>query len=422
MEKNVKRFINFGFVILIVALLFLSIMHQEHFDAYVFLILFLCESFLTFTISMTWLSALTLFFVMFIDIIVIGTFMMMFENVKLFYNPFSIIIAYALLLLGYYIAKLVKLKKIKKNFKRIVIKNLKLKLIDVLIITFAFSVMLSLMYFIKNRGIMSGNIENGRIEAASGNGIQIYGIQLLIYVIPALYLEFKKKHLGSKAFSILFIVGAISLFVTGFRTPCFRMISLIMAIMIIQGDLKFNKAIIYVGVLMVVILSIGSLRSGSSIDSLYNMFRGHFIIGSINLNHVYRCFPKLTPFQHGYTYLINILMLKPGPDLDFTLWLKETIGLSFAGGGLTPTIIGEFYINFNTIGVYICMFLYGFVLNKIDNWVFKSNSLTIFKVFIMVYSSAVVGGGIANIIVLLIIIVFYCSFIKIFLRNGDYVE
>ena len=38
--------------------------------------------------------------------------------------------------------------------------------------------------------------------------------------------------------------------------------------------------------------------------------------------------------------------MRPGPDLDFTLWLKDKVNIQFSGGGLTPTIIGEAYINF----------------------------------------------------------------------------
>lgn len=52
-------------------------------------------------------------------------------------------------------------------------------------------------------------------------------------------------------------------------------------------------------------------------------------------------------------------MLLPGPDPDFTMWLKEQTGIMFSGGGLTPTILGEFYLNFGFSAIFIGMFILG---------------------------------------------------------------
>ena len=91
-------------------------------------------------------------------------------------------------------------------------------------------------------------------------------------------------------------------------------------------------------------------------------------------------------------------MLKPGPDLDFTMWLKETLGMSFSGGGVTPTVIGEFYLNFGYIGIYGGMFL----LAKVGHWVnlyLVRHSFSFLGVYYLWQFAHCASGGIANITV-----------------------
>lgn len=114
-------------------------------------------------------------------------------------------------------------------------------------------------------------------------------------------------------------------------------------------------------------------------------------------------------YTDGYTYLINLIMLLPGPDPDFTLWLKEQIGISFAGGGVTPTVVGEFYINFGVLGMYIGMFLMG-ILGVYVYRYFRRHSDTFLGVFYLWQFAHCVSGGIANVMVtvLLYTIVYWC--------------
>lgn len=120
--------------------------------------------------------------------------------------------------------------------------------------------------------------------------------------------------------------------------------------------------IIFYGLLCIIgVAALGAIRttmSGGVSSTLTSLFTSLYV-GDININYMYNTFPGKVDFQYGYTYLINFLMLLPGPDLDFTLWLKEQVGITFSGGGLTPTIIGEFYINFGEISIFIGLFLLG---------------------------------------------------------------
>lgn len=135
--------------------------------------------------------------------------------------------------------------------------------------------------------------------------------------------------------------------------------------------------------------------SGGVSSTLTSLFTSLYV-GDININYMYNTFPGKVDFQYGYTYLINFLMLLPGPDLDFTLWLKEQVGITFSGGGLTPTIIGEFYINFGEISIFIGLFLLG-AFSVYLNRYFKRHKESFLAVFYVWQFAHCVSGGIAKV-------------------------
>ena len=146
---------------------------------------------------------------------------------------------------------------------------------------------------------------------------------------------------------------------------------------------------------------------------MLQFFLSGLYVNDINLNYVFSTFPKKVEFQHGYTYLINILMLKPGPDLDFTLWLKEQIGITFNGGGVTPTILGEFYMNFGNLSMYIGMFFLGILGEKLDNY-FNCNNKNFISSFYVWQFAHCASGGIANVMIIVILFTIVYKSITLF--------
>lgn len=268
------------------------------------------------------------------------------------------------------------------------------KTISMLMIGLSF--VLEALYLIKNRSLLfGGSLESGRITAMAGNGIFLYGMWLGTFGLAMLYEIVLRKDFSSKIFWIICIAHMFFIALIGFKS---RLIVLALFLLIIHNRYKkieFKKIIKLgiVGVLLVGILTIArntmsGVESSSFIETLVTSFGN----GSVNMYYVLRQFPNHTPFQYGYTYLINFFMLAPGSQPDFTIWLKDQIGISFSGGGVTPTLLGEAWLNFGFWGIIINFFLVGLLCNKLDKWYYQTKNVYFIVLIVWIVTSSVRGG------------------------------
>lgn len=350
---------------------------------------------LIFVVSPRWLTSMTLFFVLYTINIGCGYFFIRNEGYSFNYQSFPVVVfSLALMLCGYaFRMKLCGLKHTHMKQRRI---RINVSWTQALYTSYFFATTACILYFLKNKRILFSNLNDGRIEAASGNGMLLYIFRLHLMIIPLMYEEYKKKKINPVIFWILFIFACIQLLTTGFRTPLVTMILIIMIVNIYKGRINFRKAIPVVVILIILAIIFGAYRSGTSFNGIYRIARSQLFVGAQNLNYVFNAFPENISFQHGYTYFINLLMLRPGPDLDYTLWLKQVLGIEFSGGGITPTILGEFYMNFGYWGIYIGMFLFGIFVAKIDRWISKGE-ISFWKAYLMFQIASSCSGGIANV-------------------------
>ncbi len=392
--------------------MFIAIFFPDYSGLTFYLMTYVILGYCIFDISFQWLSSLTLFFVFYSMSFAMGEIYAYIEGVYLFYNPYLVVLgALICVILGYVIGKNIgQFKMRKKNKIRF---PFRVRWIDLLFLTYIVSTIACLIYFMKNRALLMNNLEDSRIVAAGGNGILLYPMQLHIMTIPLMYEEMKKKRLSVTVFWILTVFAIIQLMVTGFRTPFVNLTVVLLIIVILNGRLTLKKVFPIVSIFILAIAGYGIIRSGSSINGLYYLLRGRIFVGMQNLNQVFRCFPDKIPFQYGSTYFINLTMLRPGPDVDFTLWLKDALGISFSGGGLTPTVVGEFYLNFGYVGIVIGMFILGIIFARIDKWV-SNGEVGFWKAFILLESASCSGGGIANVYLLPLIFGLYYWLISLF--------
>lgn len=284
---------------------------------------------------------------------------------------------------------------------------------------FLLSMIASAFYLLKNRMyILGGNISVGRVDAMSGNGLILYASQLCIVAVPMMYdLYFQGKQDCRHTISryevvICAVISAMMLIVSGFRAPVMTLVVCLAVLYIQKNNIK-SSSIIKIGVTMIFAVELlGIARnsmSGVKGAGFFTSLGTSIVVNCINLRYVFNTFPAKTPFQHGYTYLLNLIMLLPGPDPDFTLWLKDQIGITFAGGGVTPTIIGEFYINFNMIGIYVGMFLLG-ILGVYVYRYFRKYSCTFLGGYYLWQYAHCASGGISNVMipVMLFTFVYWC--------------
>ena len=249
------------------------------------------------------------------------------------------------------------------------------------------------------------------MDAISGSGAILYISQLTILIVPMMYdLYFygkknKIRTISKEELISLAVLACGTLLFSGFRAPVMSMAICLIVLIIQKNNIK-NTHIIYMGALLVILVEIlgmtRNMMSGVVNKGFIATMQTSLIVNAINLKYVFNTFPSRVPFQRGYTYLINLLMLMPGPDQDFTLWLKDQIGISFAGGGVTPTIMGEFYINFGIVGMYIGMFILGATGVYIYRY-FKKHSNTFLGVFYVWQFAHCASGGIANVMITVIL-------------------
>lgn len=351
------------------------------------------------------LSPITLFYIMYLFFIALGPFAYYLKGLSLSENYYSLII-YSLfsIIIGYCVTKLVNNRKPKiSSALQLNIDNWNTVMILCECIIF-FSLLLKIYYLISNRNLLfSGSINSGRIEASSGNGLINYGGNLWS---PAACILIELALNGKKVKKPIWIFVGLALILglfSGFRSGTVAF-ALTIVLMINKKKKIPTAYTMALGVIILLFLyTYEAIREGrSSIFDVSKTLLYQAYVGVINIGYVLKTFPENHDFLNGFGYLINIIMLRPGPDLDFTLTLKQMMGLTFSGGGVTPTIIGEFYLNFGMIGTYIGMLCSGVVLCKIEK-TYKELDLYYIPSFLMVQFVIAVRSGFANIEITLLI-------------------
>ncbi|MCD7815815.1 MAG: oligosaccharide repeat unit polymerase [Bacteroides sp.] len=297
--------------------------------------------------------------------------------------------------------------------------HFQIKIIDritVLYMLYLMTVLLSLFYIYQNYDLLfGGNIESSRVDAMSGNGALIYLMQSSIVILPMLFdIYYGTQKLGKPLINkyvlgFMIIFSAFLLLASGYRAPVMTLFICLIIMYAGKTDMKPLKIVAFGFLSIIGVTVLGVIRSALSggSSSVVSSLLASLYTNGINLNYIFSTFPEKVPFQNGYTYLINFKMLMPGPDLDFTLWLKEQIGISFSGGGVTPTILGEFYMNFGFASIFIGMFILGVVSVYLRKY-FIRHRQSFMAVFMTWQFAHCISGGIANVSITLLL--YFCMY------------
>ena len=266
------------------------------------------------------------------------------------------------------------------------------------IIMYISSIVFEIIYLLKNYKVLfGGDLENGRILAMSGNGIYLYGMWLGTFGLVLIYELVMRKKFQARYFWILCIFHIVTISLIGFRS---RIISLIVMLILVHNKYrKINfKKVIRLGILLLLLAStLGVVRdmlSGSSTSIIKTIIRS-LGNGGLNIYYIFEGVPNKIKLQYGNTYLINLKIFLPGPNDDFTIWLKKALELKFSGGGVTPTVLGESYINFGKFGVCSVFILISLITNYL-NKKYKSSSNAYFWAFYIWILVSSVRGGFTN--------------------------
>lgn len=274
---------------------------------------------------------------------------------------------------GFYYKKLFTKKKNEYLEKvSITFYNIESMNVKVLLVLFFCGIVLSLYYFKSVGGIpiTMENADDARVVLKQGKGfifIIIYSIFLNTGLLLTCYLLHKKKYL-SIIFLIIIIVGII--LGIGYRGQAVKIIISIYFLWSFfkYGKIRFLRAF---GLALLLLFGLGVLgfyrTSGQIIyDNLNGVWlvnRWRFFVNLYNVQIVSNFIGDAK--LYGKSIILDISTLLPGYQPSFNIWLKDYLGLTFSGGGLTSTVIGELFFNFGYLIAFIIMFLLGMLFYKI---------------------------------------------------------
>jgi len=296
--------------------------------------------------------------------------------------------------------------------------------------------LISLVVFYKLAGaipMLNKEMAENRALVAQGKG---YYIQLFKFCVVPLYLILairlqRKSQLFDIKFLIMTSIVFLGLLSTGYRSYSLEVVLTMLLIYYFSLNKQFRlrTAIAVAFPMFIFIVAVGYYRisADDKLTALLTETGLPFYVNLINMDYILDKFPKTIPFQYGSTYLMNFLMLRPGPDLDFTMWLREQLALMHFSGGATPSIIGEWYLNFGNIGM-IGMFLIGVMICFVERCLYGAKNVYTLVIFITItlYLTKSIRGGISSVLLEAIIniglikAIEYTSWFKIFGRQYEY--
>ena len=240
--------------------------------------------------------------------------------------------------------------------------------------------------------ILSALSPEERISVQAGNGIFLQFIRFGVYASIVLYFFTNNKKL---CFSF-FLMLNLAMLGTGFRGEFVQFFFYFCLCYITVNSIKISitKLFLFGFFTLFFIISLEYFRTQEDSDFLFFLFGNLGLSLSVAVFNFEFILTRFDNFQWGQTFLHNFSMFLPGPDIDYTRWLTEQVNMNFKGG-ITPTIIGDLYVNFSTF-LYYGIFVFASLIKTVENKIIlNQNSIikTIFWVnFSLLFARSVTGG------------------------------
>jgi oligosaccharide repeat unit polymerase len=229
--------------------------------------------------------------------------------------------------------------------------------------------------------ILFKNVEEGRVEAISGNAY----IAFIALSVSYFFLAYWAQHLASggkpldRRMVLLFVVVVLIQISFGYRNKLvWFVVTLLVAYNYLYRRVKLRYGVYLVLLMLILVVLAGIWRASTARgDDSLNLALGGvvrygehmFKRSTVGLIAVTEIFPEQEGFSYGRVYIsYTFNMLLPGHQVGLGQWLKEAKGLEFRGGGLPPSLVGDFYLNFGVPGVLVGFFLLGLVLSCAYSW------------------------------------------------------
>lgn len=279
-------------------------------------------------------------------------------------------------------------------------------------------ILLGILYFYKIGYIplLSASSPTERIAAMSGNGSLLQPMRFVPLCAMALLLLRRYVFWAW----LFFLLGQVLLLGTGFRGVFFQNILLLIILLMFIVDRRFGvkDALLLIMILLPFIVAIGVLRGdGSQLGNLVVKVAHTISVSTYILGLVVNHFEGI---YWGATFFFKYSSILPIESVEYTQWLTTQLPINFSGG-VTPTIVGDFYINFSWFAP-LGFFVLGIFLNRLQ-YCCVSKSLNAMYFYALIIISMGVArsctGGISNTLfqtslsVVLCVILFFFSRITV---------
>lgn len=234
---------------------------------------------------------------------------------------------------------------------------------------FAAGAFMVLIYFALVGGIplLHDNADDFRIEARMGKGgLVLLALALLKYAVYSIALLSAARGRSLLRTGGYILLAGLLVVGVGNRAPALELLVFASVIYYaVKGTRPSAAKLISVGLIALVLMAVlGIVRQGQSLSTILVLLKMIWrpFANIQNLEWVYESFPTAIPFQYGYGYVTDALVVLPGYSPNFGMWFKEQAGFDFTGGSITVSYLGEIYANLGWVGVIPLAFLYGFGL------------------------------------------------------------
>ncbi len=209
--------------------------------------------------------------------------------------------------------------------------------------------------------LLGGVIEESRVSMIFGRGYLFFLVKSINTAVP-IYIA-AKWYFGKKLdiWDYCLVLLAITLISLTFsrRPILWFVITLVILFHYLKKRLTYRRALIWAGALLLAAVVIIQLRSPGRAFGVRFLHEINVHVENIAL---YLRNLKKIGGQGLAPFVMNLKMLLPGHQIDFGLWLKNKLGLTFLGGGISVPLIGEGMLSFRTSGVILEAFLIGYIL------------------------------------------------------------
>lgn len=265
-------------------------------------------------------------------------------------------------------------------------------------IAFSVGMVLGLFYLMKVGINIGEGSDDARIEQKVGNGKLIIAAINFIQVGCIIVVANAKSKLTIGLSLLMVLVGTFVLASFGNRFPALLFIICVLFTYMVKFniELKLRRFLLLALSVFILFVLLGTLRK-SVVDIVeISMLRLPWrpYVNFYNFETILDYFNK--DFLYGYSYVIDLRAITPLYNENFGQWLKNSLNMSFSGGSVTYTYLGEGYLNFGRIGIYIYAVLYPMVMGLTYCIFFRVKSCTVNKFGILMLMSMALNPSVSS--------------------------